>query len=99
MSDSVSIAGLDKAAVLAALYNASRPLGMGFMDPRCKDQMNVEQAQSHLDKGAYFDYLQGRVMKISLCTYTLDTFAYNRDNGPNAAERVIEQLRAKGDQA
>ena len=27
----ISLVGLDKAKILAALYNASRPLGMGFM--------------------------------------------------------------------
>ena len=27
----IDLIGLDKAAVLAALYNASRPLGMGFV--------------------------------------------------------------------
>ena len=31
MSDNVNIEGLNKADVLAALYNASRPIGMGFL--------------------------------------------------------------------
>ena len=30
MTEKISLVGLDKAEVLAALYNASRPLGMGF---------------------------------------------------------------------
>ncbi len=46
----ISINGLDKAAVLAALYNASRPQGMGFMhyDPK---PMEVEEARTLLRGG------------------------------------------------
>ena len=40
----ISIEGLDKSKVLAALYNASRPQGMGFMqyDP---NPMTEEEAE------------------------------------------------------
>lgn len=31
MSNTVNIEGLNKADVLAALYNASKPMGMGFL--------------------------------------------------------------------
>lgn len=50
MSDKISLAGLDKAAVLAALYNASRPQGMGFMhyDPT---PMTVKEASKILGGG------------------------------------------------
>jgi hypothetical protein len=40
----VDITGIDKAALLAALYNASQPLGMGFLQYDPAD-MTVEQAQ------------------------------------------------------
>ena len=93
----MDITGLSKAAVLAALYNASRPQGMGFMhyDPT---SMTEAQAQQILDRGAmYFDYLMGRVMKISLAKDEVETRLYNRDNGPNAAENAVEALRRTGE--
>lgn len=63
MSTAISLVGLDKADVLATLYNASRPQGLGFMwyDPQ---PMTHEEAQAILDQGhTYFDYLKGRVIE------------------------------------
>lgn len=95
---SISLKKLDKAAVLAALYNASKPQGMGFLqyDPT---PMTTEVAQELLDTtpGQRFDYLKGRVMKISLSGDELHTGGYNRDNGDNAAENVIATLEQSGD--
>jgi len=96
---SISIKGLNKAAVLAALYNASKPQGMGFMHYDAKP-MTTEEAQQLLDSDPrqYFDYLKGRVMKIGLSKEEdVNTWGYNRDNGENAAEKVIETLRQSGD--
>lgn len=96
----VSIAGLDKANVLAALYNASRPLGMGFMHYN-PSPMTCEEAQAILDGGTtYFDYLNGRVMKLDLGSDSeIDPWLYDRDNGQGAAERAIEALRRQGPDA
>lgn len=96
---SSSIQGLNKAAVLAALYNASKPQGMGFLHYDAKP-MTPEEAQQLLDSDPrqYFDYLKGRVMKIDLSKEEdVNTWGYNRDNGKNAAEKVIETLRQSGD--
>jgi hypothetical protein len=90
----MNIAGLKKAAVLAALYNASKPQGMGFMhyDPT---PMTEKKAEMILWEGGetYFDYLKGRVMKIDLSRDEVDTWGYNRDNGPDAAEKAVAELR------
>lgn len=95
---SISINGLNKAAVLAALYNASKPQGMGFMHYDAKP-MTSEEAQQLLDADPRqcFDYLKGRVMKISLNKDEVNTWGYNRDNGENAAEKVIEILQKTSD--
>ena len=93
----MNIQGLDKAAVLAALYNRARPQGMGFLhyDPK---PMTVEEAQKIIWGGdGYFDYLKGRVMKVDLSDNEVDTQSYNRDNGPQAAEEVIVALAKSGD--
>lgn len=92
MSDTISLEGLDKAEVLAALYNAARPQGMGFLqyDPM---PMRREEARKLLDSGAtYFDYLKGRVMKVDLSGQELRPGLYDRDNGAGAAGRAIESL-------
>jgi len=88
----ISLAGLNKAAVLAALYNASKPQGMGFMhyDPM---PMTTEQAQQLLDSGqTYFDYLIGRVMKVDLSRDEFSPWGYDRDNGDGAAMKAITSL-------
>lgn len=96
MSDKISLKGLNKAAVLASLYNVSRPLGMGFMsyDPK---PMTVEEAQKILEHDTDLDYLKGRVMKINLSGEELDPWLYDRDNGNGAAKRAIESLQSTGD--
>jgi hypothetical protein len=95
MSDGIDISGLSKAAVLAALYNNSRQQGMGFFQERGATGMTEDQAQQALDANPrlYFDYLHGRVMKISLKDDTLEPRLYDRDNGHGAAARVIAELR------
>lgn len=99
----MNIKGLDKAEVLAALYNGSKAQGMGWIHFDA-NLMTKEEAQKILDEygthsGAagsklYFDYLKGRVMKVDLSGDELDTFLFNRDNGDGAAERIIESLKA-----
>ena len=102
--ETIDLRGLDKAAVLAALYNASKPQGLGFLhyDPAL---MTVEEAQAILDEKQarlkeinstggnwdeiYFDYLKGRVMKVDLLGDDLRFQLYDRDNGEGAAQRAI----------
>lgn len=99
MHESIDISKLDKAEVLAALYNNSRQQGMGFIHSRGAEGMTVAEAQKELedakDGGYYFDYLHGRVMKISLKGDHLDTWGYDRDNGQGAAARAIADLQSK----
>lgn len=92
----ISIAGIDKAAILKALYNASKQQGMGFMDSRGSNAMHIEQAEDILkQKGnrLYFDYLFGRVMKVDLSGDTLETWGYDRDNGTGAAANALSNAR------
>jgi len=59
VDEKLSLKGLNKADVLAVLYNASKPQGMGFMhyDPK---PMTRDKAKQLLDSGqTYFDYLNG----------------------------------------
>lgn len=94
--DTIDISKLDKAVVLAALYNKSRPLGLGILhfDPR---PMTKEEAQGIIDSFGdnrlYFDYLKGRVMKVDLSGNELKTWLYDRDNGCGAAQKAIEDIK------
>ena len=88
----IDISKFDKADVLAALYNPSRPFGMGFchFDPT---SMTRGEAKKLLKKTTHFDYLKGRLMKIDLSAKNeFDPFGYNRDLGQGAAERAIEAI-------
>jgi hypothetical protein len=92
----INIEGLDKADVLAELYNYARPLGMGFLQynpaPMKKEEAE-EIIQNMAGKQLYFDYLKGRVMKVDLSGDEFNGRLYNRDNGENKAEAIIECLR------
>lgn len=88
----MDISKLNKAKVLAALYNRAQPQGMGFLHHISED-MTVTQAQEILDGGqTYFAHHNGRVMKVDLSGDNLKTALYNRDNGPEAAETALSAL-------
>lgn len=95
---------LDKAsALLASLYNNSRPLGLGYIhfDPMPMTQKQASELLDHAGfpaKDAYFDYLQGRVMKVGLSadldekTVSFQPDLYDRDIGQGAAKRIVDAL-------
>ena len=87
----IDISKKDKAEVLAALYNASHPQGLGILhyDPT---PMSAHEAREFLAQTTYFDYLKGRVMKVDLSGDELDTWLYDRDNGEGAAELALSEV-------
>lgn len=106
----VDISGLDKAAVLAALYNNSQPSKRGPHRFNT-EEMTVEDAHIHLEEGddirkqfgnklernpLYFDYLQGRLLKVNLSGDSFYALSYDRHLGDGLAARVIENLRKTG---
>lgn len=48
MSNEIDIKGIDKAELLAALFNGSRQMGMGMMHFEGAKPMTVEQARKHI---------------------------------------------------
>jgi len=90
----IDITGLDKAEILAALYNNSKPLGKGVFHYQSR-LMTVQEASVILQEDTSFDYLMGRVMKIDLSSDTLDTWGYDRDNGEGAAHQAISHISKK----
>lgn len=93
----LNIEGLSRGTVMAALYNAARVQGMGFMQYR-PSPMTAEQGEEYLSKyGTYLDYVYGRVMKVRLDGVAFHPGGYDRDNGEGAASSVIRILRETGD--
>lgn len=89
----VDTKGLKKSAVLAALYNDSKPQGLGVLhfNPA---PMTEEEAEDLLKTSTHFDYLKGRVMKVDLSNDdSFEEWLYDRDNGNGAAQRAINKLR------
>ncbi len=89
--DKVDISGLDKIELVKALYDRAKVQGMGICQQHSGSLSDSEVSKA-LAKN-YIDYLNGRVMKVDLSGDSLDTWLYNRDNGPEAAEIVIQKLR------
>lgn len=95
MEGMIDISGLDKAEVLAALFNASKQQGMGFLNAEGAKAMSVDDARKCIDVVTdsdgeiYFDYLRGRVMKVELSGDELNPRLYDRDNGQGAAARAL----------
>jgi len=91
----IDIKGLDKAKVLKALYDNSRPQGVGVFVAAYADELTEEKAAELLKDQTYFDYLSGRVMKVHLDGDELDPRLYDRDLGEGAAARAIESIKRR----
>ncbi|PIN81860.1 hypothetical protein COV11_00995 [Candidatus Woesearchaeota archaeon CG10_big_fil_rev_8_21_14_0_10_30_7] len=92
----INISDLNKADVLAVLYNASKPMGLGFMHYDTTP-MNREQAQKLLDTGhTEFDYLKGRPMKVVIAGDHMNSEMYDSYHGEGALQKAIESLRSTG---
>lgn len=93
-TDVIDISNKDKAEVLAALYNHSKPVGMGMSqyDPT---PMPVDVAREILKtKGYSFGYIKGRTMKINLSENIIYVYRYNADNNqPGLAQKAISTCR------
>jgi len=90
----MNISHIPKAKVLAALFNAAKPFGSGYIQYNPNHIMSEDEASKILEGQVYFDYLEGRLMKVNLSLNELDTSNYNRDNGAGAAEAVINEIKA-----
>ena len=89
MSD-IDISNMNKAEVLASLYNRSHTQGLGILQAK-PGYMTTEEAQTLLDSGqTYFDYLHGKVMKVDLSGDSFSPRLYDRDCGEGAAEHALK---------
>jgi hypothetical protein len=99
----VNIKGMDKAEVLLALWKASQMQGMSFLGFLASGELTLSQARKEIQErkhtsfdgtdSIYFDYLNGKVMKVDLGQDEFDPRLYDRDNGDGAAQRAIDNLK------
>ncbi|MAG76550.1 MAG: hypothetical protein CL811_07300 [Colwelliaceae bacterium] len=88
-----NISNINKAEILAALYNKSKPLGLGILHFTPEDMTSAgADALIKENPTMYFDYVFGRVMKIDLSGDELDLYLYDRDNGEGAGLAAIKHL-------
>jgi hypothetical protein len=92
-----NIKDLNKAVILKNFYNLDRVNqalyttgGMlSFLASISIPKMTVEMAEDLLKEATYFDYLDGKVLKINLGSDTLDTGLYDRDYGAVAGDEAM----------
>ena len=93
----VQFDGLTREQVLCALYNASKPQGLGILnyDPK---PLKIDEARIMLSNSDYVDYLKGRVIKVELPkdAKEFDARLYDRDCGQDAARAAIERYKKLG---
>lgn len=93
----VQFDGLTREQVLCALYNASKPQGLGILnyDPK---PLKIDEARIALSNSDYVDYLKGRVIKVELPkdAKEFDARLYDRDCGQDAARAAIERYKKLG---
>lgn len=91
----IDISGLDKAEVLLALYNTSRPQGRGYLQDAMAIPFDLEAARAVVAAHTKFDYVLGRVIKVDLSGDSFDPWLYDRDNGEGVAARAVARLRGQ----
>lgn len=102
MKNGVDISGLDKAAVLAILYNEAliqrNPVTLFRMLMGFDGNMTVEEAQQIIDRdGLVFRKLYRRKLGIDLRGNTLDPRKYDKRQKAGLAASAIQHLRETGE--
>lgn len=89
----INIKGLDKADVLLALFNASKPQGFGELIALIK-AFDIDSARRLIQNhpSLCFDYVVGRPIKVDLSGDELDVWLYDRDNGEGCAAMALSPL-------
>lgn len=94
----INVAGLDKAELLAALYNATYATGLGILDDMGRD-ITVEEARADLSQLAsegrplLLDNYRGRTFRMSFDSNLIDSSHYDSIAGQGIAAEVVANLR------
>ncbi len=91
LSEDIEIKDLDKPEVLIALYNASKTFGYGYLDLKSDQPLTRSEAEILIrsSQNGFFDYIQGRFLKIDLSHDVMNISRYDGQFGFGAAFRAI----------
>ena len=94
----IQIGNLSKASILASLYNASSPIGVGFVGaingPVTMDDVSARDYINQRGGNLKFDYVYGRPIKVDLTGDSFDPRLYDcRNGGVGVARHIVEKLR------
>ena len=110
-TNTINVAGIDRAELLAALHNGTKVLGMGRFQALGRD-ITVSEAREALNNegtpdypmrrfkpGEFdFDYFYGKPLKVRVVGDLLyGAGRYDRDapGGEGSCQKIIDSLRAK----
>ena len=101
----IDISGLNKAEVLKALFQKAKPIDPTHRELCERDHdmqvMLYQKTNSEIvemilkDTCGKVNGIGGRILAVNLSEDTLDPRFYNRQNGANAAEKAILELRTE----
>lgn len=91
----INIKGLDKAHVLKSLWDASHDQGLSFLGLPANNNFTLVMAEEEIknNPSMNFDYVCGKVIKCDISGDTFDGWLFDRDCGPGAAARAVDNLR------
>lgn len=87
----IDITGIDKAELIAALYNASKTVGNSFLGKKIL-HMTPEHAQKYVNLKR-LDYLEGHLMKIDISQPMMSYEAYETAAGSGTVWAIVTNLR------
>jgi hypothetical protein len=100
----INIKGIDKAELIAALYNGTPALGLGVLHDI--GTMSVEKArevvavcEKEYGGRLRFDYLLGHPLKCDVTSDEFEEVGYDRDAGRGAAALIVANLHAQKEAA
>lgn len=95
----IDISNKNKYAVLAGLYNAAVPIGLGYgsYEPMQWDEMTAEIAFEQIgekldDESIFFGWVLGRPLRVRFFENSVYVGTYNNNQAPGLAERVISNI-------
>lgn len=98
MEETINITGIDRADLIAALYNGTKALGLGVLydQPGGMTSDDVKGLIGDmLDGDLDFDYFKGRPLKVRIVgDEILGVWLYDRDAGEGQCAKIVAELKA-----
>lgn len=90
----INITGMKKEYVLLALYRAAKPKGIGELFTQTEMPLSAAAELVKNNPSLYFDYVNGRPLKVDLSGDEFDPYLYDRDNGEGVAQEACARYKS-----